>query len=95
MDRGGGRRKSLAVRDLRRVFFLEGYVMDGTRCGRKPPLEVQREFTTSRLEVQVLTQAYELIVSGIRRPTVTTQAPWDRGGLRDGETPRQRVAQGA
>ncbi len=69
--------------------------MDGATRGRKPPLEVRREFTTSRQEAQVLMQTYERIVPVIRRPTAMAQPSWDRGDVRKGETPRQRVAQGA
>ena len=69
--------------------------MDGTRRGRKPPLEVQREFTSSRLEVEVLTQTYQLIVPVIRRPIVTTPTLWDLIDRPSNPSPSRRMAQGA
>lgn len=69
--------------------------MDGTKRGRRPPLEVRREFTTSRLEVQVLTQAYELIVPVIRRPASTARTLWDLLDEQAVEAPSRRMAQGA
>ncbi len=69
--------------------------MDGTRRGGKPPLEVRREFTPSRLEFQVLTQAYELIVPVIRRPVSTARTLWDLGDEQAVEAASRRIAQGA
>ncbi|MFH1110818.1 MAG: hypothetical protein V1790_16720 [Planctomycetota bacterium] len=69
--------------------------MDGTKRGRKPPLEVRREFTTSRLEVQVLTQAYELIVPVVRRPISTARTLWDLVEGQAVEAPLRRMVQGA
>lgn len=69
--------------------------MDGTKRGRRPPLEVRREFTTGRLEVQVLTRAYELIVPVIRRPMPTARTLWDRVDEQAFEAASRRMAQGA
>jgi len=69
--------------------------MDGAKRGRKPPLKVRREFTNSRLEAQVLTQAYELIVPVIRRPVPTAWTLWDVVGARPEATPSTRMAKGA
>lgn len=41
--------------------------MDGKKHIKKPPLDVQHEFSNCRLEAQVLAQAYELIVPIIRK----------------------------
>jgi hypothetical protein len=40
--------------------------MEGSRRGRKPPLEVGREFVGFRLERQVLARVYELAVPLVR-----------------------------
>jgi hypothetical protein len=69
--------------------------MDGTKRGRKPPLEVRREFTTGRLEVQVLTQTYELIVPVIRKPVSTGRTLWDLIEGEAVEAPSRRMVQGA
>jgi len=69
--------------------------MDGTKRGRKPPLEVRREFTTSRLEVQVWTQAYELLVPVVRRPISTGRTLWDLVEGEAVEAPSRRMVQGA
>jgi hypothetical protein len=69
--------------------------MDGTERGRKPPLEVRREFTSSRLEAQVLTQAYELVVPVIRRPVPTARTLWDLIDARPEASSSARMAQGA
>ena len=69
--------------------------MDGTKRGRKPPLEVRREFTTSRLEVQVWTQAYELLVPVVRRPISTGRMLWDLVEGEAVEAPSRRMVQGA
>ena len=68
--------------------------MDDIGRGRKPPLEVRREFTMSRLEVQVLTQAYELIVPVVRRPVSTVRTLWKLVDERAVEAPLRRLAQG-
>lgn len=75
--------------------MLKGHAMNGATRGRKPPLEVKREFMASRLETQVLTQMYELIVPVIRRPTPTARTLWD---LIDGQADKShftRMAKGA
>jgi hypothetical protein len=41
--------------------------MDGKNYIKRPPLDVQREFSNCRLETQVLIKAYELVVPVIRR----------------------------
>jgi hypothetical protein len=41
--------------------------MDGSRRGRQPPLEVQRDSAGSRLEEQILIRVFELVVPVIRR----------------------------
>jgi hypothetical protein len=41
--------------------------MEGSRRGRQPPLDVQREFAGSRLEERILVCTYELVVPVIRR----------------------------
>jgi hypothetical protein len=41
--------------------------MDGLDTGRRPPLELRREFASSRLERQILIRAFELVVPVIRR----------------------------
>jgi hypothetical protein len=69
--------------------------MDDPRRGREPPLEVQREFTSSRLEVDLLTQTYQLIVPVIRRPTVTAPTLWDLIDRPLDPSPSGRLAQGA
>lgn len=51
--------------------------MDGVRCGTKPPLEVRREYSSGRLEAQVLTQTYALIVPVVRRPVLNARTLWD------------------
>jgi hypothetical protein len=69
--------------------------MDGARRGRTPPLEVRREFTGSRLEVQLLAQTYELIVPVIRRSALTARTSRD---LVDGQAvrnPTRPMGQGA
>ena len=68
--------------------------MDGIERGRKPPLEVTREFTSSRLEVQVLTQTYELIVPVIRRPTFVARTLWDLIEGQSNQSPSRCTAQG-
>jgi hypothetical protein len=95
MDRDGNRHKPLAVRDLRRVTILKGYAMDGMNRGGKPPLQVCREFSSGRLEVQVLTQTYELIVPVIRERATMTQSLRILSSERQVETPTRRMAQGA
>lgn len=95
MVRDGNRHEPLAVRDLQRVTILKGYAMDGMNLGGKPPLQVCREFSSGRLEVQVLTQAYELIVPVIREPATMTQLSRDLAGERHVEIPTRRMAQGA
>ena len=78
--------------------MLKGHAMDGRKRGRKPPLEVRREFTSGRLEVQVLTQTYELIVPVVRRPVSTVRTLWDLIDDRPEESSSTRprtVAQGA
>ncbi len=74
------------------MALLKGNVMDDTRRGRKPPLEVKREFTTGRLEVQVLTQTYELIVPTIRKPVLVARSLWDLIEDRSPETLARRMA---
>jgi hypothetical protein len=69
--------------------------MDDAKRGRKPPLEVKREFTSARMEVQVLMQTYELIVPAIRRPTFTARTLWDLIDGQSDESPSRRMAQGA
>lgn len=69
--------------------------MDGTRCGRTPPLEVRREFTRSRLEVQLLAQAYELIVPVIRRPASTARTSRDLVDAQAVRNPIRPMGQGA
>lgn len=69
--------------------------MEGTNRSRKPPLEVRRTFTSSRLEVQVLTQAYALIVPVVRKPTFTARTLWDLVEGQPDESPSTRRAQGA
>ena len=69
--------------------------MDGTERGREPTLEVRREFTTSRLEKQLLTQAYELIVPVIRRPMPAARTLWDLIEEQPVEIPPRRMAQRA
>jgi len=68
--------------------------MDGPRRGRKPPLEVRREFTSSRLELEVLTQTYQLIVPVIRRPTGTASTLWDLIDEPSNPASSRRMAQG-
>ena len=41
--------------------------MEGSRRRRKPPLEVERGFASSRLEGQILVRVYELVVPVIRQ----------------------------
>ena len=41
--------------------------MEGLRRGRKPPLQLERGFASSRLEPQILMRVYELVVPIIRR----------------------------
>ena len=54
--------------------------MDGSRRGRQPPLEVQREFLGSRLEQKILVRVYELVVPVIRRSLdVEQQTPAGAG----------------
>lgn len=72
--------------------------MDGRKRGGKPPLKVRREFASSRLEAQVLTQAYELIVPVVRRPVPTARPLWDLIDARPEEsssTCHRTMAQGA
>lgn len=69
--------------------------MDGEARGGKPPLELRREFTSSRLEAQVLTQAYEAIVPVVRRPVPTAQTLWDTVDAGPEKTSTTRMAQGA
>lgn len=69
--------------------------MDGTRRGRRPPPEVRREFTRSRLEAQVLARTYELIVPVIRGPVSTVRTLWDLIDEQAAEAPSRRVGQGA
>jgi hypothetical protein len=40
--------------------------MEGSRRGRKPPWNVEREFASSRLEGQILSRVYELVLPVIR-----------------------------
>lgn len=72
--------------------------MEGTKRGRTPPLEVRREFTTSRLEAQVLAQTYERVVPMVRKPVLAARTLWDLIEQRSTENPSQRprkLAQGA
>jgi len=69
--------------------------MDGTKCGRRPPPEVRREFTMSRMEIQVLTQAYELIVPVVRRPVSVARTCRDVVNEWPVEAATRRMAQGA
>lgn len=69
--------------------------MDGLVRGRRPPLEVRREFTSSRLEVAVWTQAYELIVPVIRRPVFVARTLRDVADQEAVKAPSRRMAQGA
>jgi hypothetical protein len=67
--------------------------MEGSRRGRRPPLELERKFAGSRLEEQILIRAYELVVPVIRRSIVQDSLSGT------GATPRkhssQRVKKGA
>ena len=47
--------------------------MEGAGRGRRPPLEVQREFAASRLEEQILIRVFELVVPVFRRSVVKNQ----------------------
>lgn len=40
--------------------------MEGSRRGRKPPWIVEREFASSRLEGQILSRVYELVLPVVR-----------------------------
>jgi hypothetical protein len=40
--------------------------MEGSRRGRKPPWDVEREFGSSRLEGQILSRVYELVLPVVR-----------------------------
>ena len=72
--------------------------MDGRKRGGKPPLEVQREFVSSRLEVQVLAQAYVWVVPVVRKPVSTARTLWDLIDARpeaSSSTHPRTMAQGA
>jgi len=69
--------------------------MDGADRGRKPPLEVRREFTVGRLEAHLLTQAYEWAAPVIRRPMPWPDTLWDLVDERSWEVGVQRVVRGA
>jgi hypothetical protein len=47
--------------------------MDGSRRGRQPPLEVQRDSAGSRLEEQILIRVFELVVPVICRSLTQDQ----------------------
>jgi hypothetical protein len=47
--------------------------MEGTSRRRQPALSLQREFAGSRLEEQVLIQAFELVVPALRQDLVENE----------------------
>ena len=92
MDRGGSRANPFAVKGLRSVFFEKGQPVDGVSRVEKPAMDVQREFLGSRLEEQVMIQAYELVVPVIRMRMARTAISSDAGRAPDCETRSLRVA---
>lgn len=92
MDRGGNRVNPFAVKGLRDVSFEEGRSVDEGSGRESPAMHVQRDFAGSRLEKQVMIQAYELVVPVTRQRMPASGISSDAGRSPDCKTRSLRVA---